>query len=351
MPPWITTKEDAEEFARTVVPGAAPSGAMADLTVGELYPRYLEDHVRLYTTPGTYDSMSGVFNHHIKRIFGKINVGDLTDGMIMLYIKTRKGEKCIHRDRMISNRTINKELSYLSSFLTWLIEKGHVTHEKPHIRSLPAIRPKPLVLTFEEVARLILAADPHNAAHFGTLYGLGLRMNEARQLTWEDLDLKNRYAIIRITKTGDPRIVPLPEWLIKLYEAIRPKRAQGHIFIGPRLKRPIDDIRDALEAARIKAGITKKITPHLLRHTFATHMVGLNVNLFKIRDLLGHASIKTTEFYTHIAVEHLRDAQDAMNAQFSPILKSEAPHPPIKSGGHKHARHTNPKKPSNSNKP
>jgi integrase/recombinase XerD len=356
LPEWIRTREDAEEWERHYRPAPATPSLGASLTVKTLYPRYLEDDVRLYQAAGTHTDMSSVFDNHIDRILGALGVDEITDGMIVIYIKTRKGETSARKKRPVSNRTVNKELSYLAAFLTWCRDKGHMSPaDSLRIRYLPCVRPTPMVLTFEEAADFLVAAEPFYRALFGCMYGLGVRSNEGRSLSWEDIDLSKRYAIITNTKTGNPRIIPIPIWLAAFLLEIKPPEGKGQVFLRPftgkRAKRegrpnsgkPVRDVRKAIERARQGAQILKKITPHLLRHTFATHAVDLDVNLFKIRDILGHAKISTTEWYTHVAAEFLRGAQNTMDDHFSRVLKGRAPRDPVKTAIEKESGHTLPK--------
>ncbi len=97
----------------------------------------------------------------------------------------------------------------------------------------------------------------------------------------------------------------------------------GYIFVSKRNGQPIRDIRKAIARAKRKAGITKKIYPHLLRHSFATHLLGKNVNLRTIQQFLGHSQVGTTEWYTHVTQGHLQDAQKKLWEDYHEGEKAE----------------------------
>jgi len=136
---------------------------------------------------------------------------------------------------------------------------------------------------------------------------------EAAGLKWEDVDFDNR-AVRTRQKGGTFKILPMTEPLVTALTGIKPQKlAPGdHIFISRRTGRPIVNIRKAIENACEAAGIVKHVNPHLFRHSFATHLLGNGINLRTIQTMLGHADIDTTEWYTHVAMDHLREAGDAI---------------------------------------
>lgn len=88
--------------------------------------------------------------------------------------------------------------------------------------------------------------------------------------------------------------------------------AADHIFVSRRTGRPIVNIRKAIQSACNRAGIVKHVNPHLFRHSFATHLLGNGINLRTIQKMLGHKDIDTTEWYTHVALDHLREAGESI---------------------------------------
>lgn len=346
----VTTREQAKEWEALHNPKAVEEGAgVGDpTTLRGLFPSYLTTYVALYQKKRTYDDVASVYTNHISRILGDFRVDEISERHVQVYMSTRKNESSERKGRPVGHRTINKEVSYLSGFLTWCRKKGGIPLPRLIVERLSYVRPLPLVLTLEEIARFLLAAEPFFRAMFGIWYGLGIRADEARHLAWEDVDLMGKVAIIRQTKTGNPRLVPIPRWLIEALRAIRPAKPKGLILVNKSKKTPFVDPRAAIERARKAASIHKKITPHLLRHTFATHMLDLDVNLRKIQALLGHAKLSTTEWYTHVSTKHLVDAQDAMEDALTPYLQGCTPPPPIAEADDTDQAHT---KPPQSNPP
>ena len=141
-----------------------------------------------------------------------------------------------------------------------------------------------------------------------------MRLNEASKLKWQDVDWENNQIVI-YGKGGKYRIEPMPEVIREQLWTILstiPDRI-GYIFITNR-GNPLYWARDILNNLAKKAGIQKKVTPHLLRHSFATHLMGEGVNLKIISKLLGHSAIGITAgIYTHVSIEHMRKAQNLID--------------------------------------
>ncbi len=302
LPKSISSEQEAREFAESIlrVERGKPELLGGGRFVQDLFPIYLEWYI-MHRSPGTYQNMKGCYENHLKSHLGPIIADSLGPENITFYKKMRLAEGG-------KNRTINKELSYFSGFLRWAAERGHIKQRQFRIEMLPYKRPIPIVLSFDEVMRLVAACAPWHRAILLCLYTLGLRMNEARTLTWEDIDVENR--IVRVKqKGGGQKVLPLNRILHAALSVIRPEKASGYVFKSKRTGRPLNNMRKALENARKAAGITKHINPHLLRHSVATHLIGKNINQDVVRIYLGHKDIESTMFYTHVAAEHLRGAE------------------------------------------
>lgn len=160
----------------------------------------------------------------------------------------------------------------------------------------------PLVLGKEEVARMIVSTG--NLKHklvIMFLYYAGLRLDEARNIRWQDIDFGREIIHLKTAKGGKERVVFLHKKLaeaLKMYEA----KEEGLVFIsqqsGKYNKRTIQQI---VKSASGKAEIRKKVTPHTLRHSFATHLLENGADIRYIQQLLGHKDLKTTQIYTHVA--------------------------------------------------
>ena len=175
---------------------------------------------------------------------------------------------------------------------------------------LSALYPKrkakllPKYLTVMEIKRLFFHC--HNLKHLCVLqilYGCGLRVSEVVALKIADVDSSAMRVLVRSAKGQKDRVVPLPKSLLKnlraYYINYRPKH---YLFEGQkRAQYSVKSIQEVTKKYAFEAQIRKKVTPHILRHSYATHQLENGVNIRHIQELLGHHSIKTTEIYTHIS--------------------------------------------------
>jgi integrase/recombinase XerC len=231
----------------------------------------------------------------------------------------------LHRARLAS-RSLARHLSTLRSFFRWACREGHL--EKNPARQLPAPRlPRtlPRAMTLRDTERL-LAADEEAAfperdrALFELLYATGLRVSEAAGLDLEDMDFASR--LLRVVGKGNKeRIAPfgeaageaLAEYLPARAERMRDGRAAEKddgdpLFVNARGGRLTTRSMARLLKKRLRAaGLPTEISPHALRHSFATHLLEAGADLRAIQELLGHASLSTTQKYTHLDAARLRE--------------------------------------------
>lgn len=194
------------------------------------------------------------------------------------------------------------------------------TLERPEVVAWipwPKVRSKiPVVLDPAEIRELLLAIDPPLfRALCVTLYATGIRISEACSLRIEDLD--SRRGVIRIRGKGDrERYVALGKKLLhvlrRYYHRERPKGPC--LFPRPGTEVPVspDQVRRRIRNAVEKAAIRKRVTPHVLRHSMATHLLEAGTDLRVIQALLGHASIRTTTRYTHVSARLIRRTVDPL---------------------------------------
>jgi site-specific recombinase XerD len=178
----------------------------------------------------------------------------------------------------------------------------------------------PIVLSQQEVARLIDAApNLRYRTILMTLYSTGMRRAELCHLRPEDIDKERMVVRIRQGKGGKDREVPLGP---KLHEQLRSyyrslRRRNDWLFPSPQARRPNDPITDktiwhACETATRRAGITKAVHPHTLRHSFATHLYDNGADLPVIQDLLGHADPRDTMIYVHLSTRKRQGAPNPL---------------------------------------
>lgn len=181
-------------------------------------------------------------------------------------------------------------------------------------------RQVPVVLSQQEVARLIDAApNLRYRTILMTLYSTGMRRAELCQLRPEDIDKERMVVRIRQGKGGRDREVPLSP---KLHEQLRTyyrslRRRNGWLFPSLLARRPDEPITDktvwhACETATRRAGITKAVHPHTLRHSFATHLYDHGADLPLIQDLLGHADPRDTMIYVHLSTRKRQSAPNPL---------------------------------------
>ena len=225
------------------------------------------------------------------------------------------------QDRGLSPATVRRRLAAVRAFLKYRAREGGRADAGRSV-ALPRLgRRLPEPLTPEEAEAIVTAPDAsprglRDRAMLELMYGAGLRVSEVVSLRVSDIDLEE--GLVRcMGKGARQRVVPTGRRAI---EAIRIYMQRGRPYLG-RMQR--GDIlflnhrgqgitRQAVfqlvrDHAR-SAGIEKIVTPHTLRHSFATHLIENGCDLRSVQEMLGHASIETTQVYTHVSVEHVREA-------------------------------------------
>lgn len=170
----------------------------------------------------------------------------------------------------------------------------------------------PKVISLEEVSQII--SNTNNIKHkciISLLYSAGLRRGELLNLKLGDIDSKRMVINVHKGKGGKDRITILSESVLKIlrfyFKVWRPKT---YLFEGMKGRQySASSISKILSNACIKANIRKKVTPHMLRHSFATHLLESGTDIRFIQSLLGHSSSKTTEIYTQVAINHIKTIQ------------------------------------------
>ena len=187
-------------------------------------------------------------------------------------------------------------------------------------------RPKrlPEVLSAEEVEAILDAApSPKHRAAFMLCYGSGLRTEEVLHLTPRHIDSKRMVLRVEQGKGRKDRLVVLPHTLLEDLRACWKRyRPQHYLLEGKHPGQPMaaTTVQRAFRNARLKAGITKHVTPRSMRHAFATHLVERGTPLRVVQTLLGHKSLNTTAVYTHLARTWLNEVQSPLDT-----LKGKTP--------------------------
>jgi integrase/recombinase XerD len=225
------------------------------------------------------------------------------------------------RDSGLSPRTTARKLSALRGFFRFLVEEHGLNSTPLAAISNPRIGGHlPEVLSVSEVETLLeqpevsKPAGLRDRALLELTYACGLRASEAVGLKLNQIDMKVGYLRI-LGKGNKERVVPVGkvaiEWLGNYLKSGRPKllgkKASYFVFVG-RAGKPITRQRfwQLFKAYSISAGIKNEVSPHVLRHSFATHLLEGGADLRVVQMLLGHSSICTTQIYTHLDLQHLR---------------------------------------------
>jgi integrase/recombinase XerD len=217
------------------------------------------------------------------------------------------------KERKLGVRTVGHHTAALRFFFCKTLKRAYPVEEVPYPQ---APRRLPAILTQEEAARLInSASNLFHRAMLMTVYSTGMRRAEMCNLKVEDIDSDRMIIHIRQGKGRRDRDVPLsPKLLETLREYWRWMRPKTFLFPGTvngsRADKPITPkvLWEACREAAQRAGISKAVRPHLLRHRFATHLVESGADLPTVQLLLGHADLKPTSIYLHLSERHLKAA-------------------------------------------
>lgn len=270
--------------------------------MADLRQRMLDDMRIRNLSPATqrnYLLSVALFARHFGKSPDKLGREDIRTYQIYLL-----GEK------KLSPATLNVRVSALRFFY------GVTLKQDWDIKTIPyARKPKrlPIVLSREEVARLFEAV--RNLKHrtvLMTMYATGLRVSEVTRLKVSDIDSSRMSIRVEQSKGNKDRYVMLSKKLLTCLRTYwREYRPAGWLFIKNRGTGhlPISTVVAVCKQARKDAGIKKKVTPHTLRHCFATHLLEEGTDLRTIQILLGHSSLSTTAIYMHVAIRNIRDVQ------------------------------------------
>ena len=220
-------------------------------------------------------------------------------------------------ERKLALATVVAHVAALRFFFVRTLKRREFREELPYPKSH---RRLPMVLSLEEVGQLIDGAgNLMQRALLMTLYGTGMRRTEVSMLKVRDIDSRRMMIRVERGKGGDSRDLPLsPALLETLREYWRWKKPRTYLFPsstghhGP--DKPISDktVWYACKEAALHARITKHVTPHTLRHSWATHLLEAGADLRTIQVLLGHVDLETTARYLHLSQRHLQTAPNPL---------------------------------------
>jgi site-specific recombinase XerD len=277
--------------------------------VTKLLQRLHDELVRRHyatTTRESYLKIVKAFHRHTGRRLDRIGPDDL-----------RRYQVFLLEERKLAVGTVVAQIAALRFFFLRVLKRRDMKEELPYPKHR---RRLPVVLSPEEVQRLIAGAkNLYHRTLLLTLYGAGLRRSELCHLKVRDIDSSRMVLRVEQGKGGRDREVPLsPTLLAALREYYRWMRPQTYLFPGTRngwrADAPITArvIWDAVRLATRKAGLDKPVTPHTLRHSYATHLLEAGADLRTIQLLLGHADLSHTTVYLHLSRRHLQAAPNPL---------------------------------------
>ena len=221
-----------------------------------------------------------------------------------------------------ASATIARRVSCLYNFYRFLAKRGILSFMPEKSSQVKTDRRLPVILTFEEVERLLEQPDlskesgMRDKAMLETMYATGLRVSELCALRLSSIHADNGLITIRHGKGNKQRSVPIGEfalgYLKKYIDEFRvknPGRRKGEVFLNLKGE-PISRQYFFMQVKHyaIQAGIEKSISPHTLRHCFATHLLEGGADLRAVQEMLGHSHLETTQVYTHVSERRIMDA-------------------------------------------
>jgi len=223
----------------------------------------------------------------------------------------------------LSSKSLQRELSAIRSFYDYLLKKDQADiNPAKHIQAPKHARKLPKTLDVDQLTGLLEAGassllEIRDLAMFELFYSSGLRLSELSALDLTDLDLPDSTLTVRLGKGGKSRILPIGDKAVAAIEnwlrqrAVKIPAVEPALFVSMRgIRLGQRNIELRLKQWCIKKGIAEHIHPHMLRHSFASHLLESSQDLRAVQELLGHSNISTTQIYTHLDFQHLAEIYD-----------------------------------------
>jgi len=281
--------------------------------------RYIEKFIRYLEIEKNY-SKHTILNYHLdledfKKFLGETPV-EKTD-----YLLLRKYLAAL-KEKNMQARSVGRRLSALRSFFKFLIREGYLKTNPILSLSSPKLdKHLPQFLTEDEVTKLITAVVPHdtrdelgfrNKAIIETFYSTGMRISELVGLNISDIDFIS--CVVKVMGKGrKERLAPIGEHAIAAIREYLSKRKKDMdvLFLNKNGRRITDrGVRGMVSKYLHLVSIKKGVSPHTLRHSFATHLLNRGADLRSVQELLGHVNLSSTQIYTHLTTERLKNVYD-----------------------------------------
>ncbi len=294
-----------------------PSG---DLTVEEFSGIYLDDYCRHHNRRPDFKKQALV---SINRILGKIKLKDFQWHHADEFVSQRSEE--------VAPATINRGLAVQKNMLNFAVRRGYLeANPLVGFGSLPEEQIPLRLMTLEQERRLAMCVadcNPVIGAYVAILGETGLRKSEGLRMKWADVDFEKKMLTVSRSKTGEPRYIPLSDYAIEWLSSLHYYSDSPWVFTlsnGKRLKAP----RDSFAKGKKLAGLDRVRGLHDLRHFRATQWLIHGVDIYTVKNFLGHKRIETTQRYLHLVPGHaeraVRVAQNAEQEEIEQLVQNRS---------------------------
>ncbi len=275
---------------------------------------------------GGADDISGSTEHADTAV--AVQTKPKLDQMLLnIDVNTIRAYLGVLNEQQYSKSTIARKLATLRSFYKFLVKRGFMTSNPVTAVRTPKQEKKlPKFLEYEQVKRLLETPPINNwlgardKAILEVLYSTGIRVSELVGLNMDDIDFLGEVVHVR-GKGKKERITPISSTALQViqhYLEFRNKRAQNNSNFDPKVlfvnkhggRLSTRSVRRKMDKYLKMAGLDPSISPHTLRHSFATHMLNNGADLRSVQELLGHQSLSTTQVYTHLTTKKLKDVYE-----------------------------------------
>jgi integrase len=319
----LTARQRTTELIHQLVDGHDPAVVeAARITIPTLQAFYEErylPHIRTYKVSEGTDA--NYFANHLLPFFGSMPMDRITAGSVTSFVSLKLEEG-------LQPSSINRYVGTLKHAFNLALEWEIPGVEKNPLQRFRLLKENNQLNRFlspEETTRLkdALAASPNRdlASIVGLLLVTGARKTEVLEARWEQFDLERRQWRVPRAKSGYHRFIPISDAALQLLQARAALGVESPwVFPNPTTGKPYVEIYNAWNTARRQAGLAD-VRIHDLRHSFASSLVNGGTPLYEVQKLLGHASIRTTERYAHLAPEKLLDSMRISDAAFGLVAK------------------------------
>jgi integrase len=317
----------ASELGHQLIDGRDPAFAQptssAAPTLQRFYAERYLPHIRTYKTTDTNDS--NYFENHLLPFFGDQPMSSITRNEVSRFVGSKVAEG-------LKPGSINRYIVALRFAFNLALQWEVPGIKKNPLQRYPLLKENNLIsrfLTPEETARLKTALaqsdNPDLSAIIGMLLVTGARKSEVLEARWEEFDFERRLWRIPKSKSGYHRFVPISAAALQLLLQRQALQIDSPwLFPNAATGKPYVEIYNAWNTARRRAGLAD-LRIHDLRHSFASSLVNGGIPLYEVQKLLGHANLRTTERYAHLAPERLLGSMRVSDAAFGELATTPSP--------------------------